>query len=106
MIKAPCELAVWELLPSLRRELVKAMVKRKIKRKEIAKSFGITEAAISQYLKSKRGANLKFNKRFRDEIEKSAIKIANTKRADIVIFEICRLCCILNECKNANKRLT
>jgi predicted transcriptional regulator len=57
-MKIPCELIVWYVLPSIRRELARELVeKHKLTQAEVARRFGVTDAAISQYLKSKRGTN-------------------------------------------------
>ena len=57
-MKIPCELIVWYVLPSIRRELARELVeKHKFTQAEVARRFGVTDAAISQYLKSKRGTN-------------------------------------------------
>ena len=99
MIKTPCEIILWEFLPALRRELVKVMIRKNIKRKEIAKIFDITEATICQYVKSKRGSSFKFSKNAQKEIEVSAAKIAKSKKKEIVVFEICKLCSMLKKQK-------
>lgn len=99
MIKTPCEIMLWAFLPSLRRELVKSMIKKGIQRKKIAKTFNITESAICQYLKSKRGIKFKFDKVIQKQIEKSATRISKSKKKETVIFEICRFCSMLKKQK-------
>lgn len=99
MIKTPCETMLWYFLPSLRKELVKDMVRRGIKRKNIAKIFNITESAICQYLRSKRGAKFKFDKITQKRIKISAMKISKSKKKGTVIFEICKLCSVLKKQK-------
>jgi len=97
MIKTPCEIIVWNFLPALRRELVKAMIKNGFKRNEIAKIFDMTESAISQYVKSKRGTNFEFDEKMKKQIEKSAIKIANSKSRETFITETHRFCSLLKK---------
>jgi uncharacterized protein len=59
----PQEIEVWYLLPALRSELAKILVsEHNLSQKETAIILGITESAISQYLKSKRGKEITFNK--------------------------------------------
>lgn len=89
-MRAPCEIASLYILPSLRRELVKSMVKSGYKRKEIARILGISEAAITYYLKSKRGSKYKFNKKQLLEIEKVAKRMME-KKANLNL-ETCKLC--------------
>lgn len=99
MIKVPCEIVIWNFLPSLRREIVKTMIKNGIKRKEIAKLFDISEAAVSYYLKSKRGTSFRFERDIQREIEKLASKITKSRNPEQLIFEICRICYILKNKK-------
>ena len=64
----PQEVEVWYLIPALRSELSKIFVRdHKISQRKAAKILGITESAISQYLKSKRGKEIKFSA---DELKK------------------------------------
>lgn len=72
----PQEIEVWYLIPALRREIAKALIsKYNITQKQTAKILGITEAAISQYLSSKRGSEIKFSKSESEEIGKTAKEI-------------------------------
>ncbi len=94
----PQELEVWYLIPALRKELAKVFIAEyKIKQKEVAKYLGITEAAVSQYLKSKRGNEIKFSKEAMSEIKKSAKEIIE-KKGDIT-KEIYNLCVLLRKSK-------
>jgi predicted transcriptional regulator len=99
MIKAPCENVIWKILPCIRKELVKSLLKKGVSRKEIAKLFGITEAAISQYLKSKRGIKFKINKEVYELIKKSANRIYEKRKKEVVIKELCKICSFI--CKNS-----
>lgn len=77
----PQELEVWYLLPSLRKEIAKVFVNEyKISQKEVSGIFGMTESAVSQYLKSKRANELKFSKSELEEIKKYADKIIQDKK--------------------------
>ncbi len=58
----PCEIIGWQVLPAVRREIAKYLVEeKKMARKEVAGKLGVTEAAVCQYLKAKRGGSHKFN---------------------------------------------
>jgi predicted transcriptional regulator len=75
----------------LARELVQ---KHHLSQAEVARRFGVTDAAISQYLKAKRGTNKELENSgkyedFKREVETSAIRIING--SDIVV-ETCRIC--------------
>jgi len=71
----PQEIEVRYVLPALRKELALALSKD-LKQKEIANILNITPAAVSQYLKDKRGqTKLNIDK----EIEKSKNKIIKNR---------------------------
>lgn len=88
MILQPQEIEVWYLIPAVRKELAKALVKRGINQKKTAEILGTTEACISQYIKSKRG-NLKLPKEVINEIEKSAERLS---KGACVIKEVQAIC--------------
>lgn len=94
-MKIPCELIVWYVLPSIRRELARELVeKHHLSQAEVARKFGVTDAAISQYLKAKRGTNKEMEASgkyddFKKEVELAAVRII--KGSDIVT-ETCRIC--------------
>ena len=59
-MKTPCELVVGKILPTLRASVVKELsIKYRMKQSEIAKSLGITQASVSQYLSATRGGSTK-----------------------------------------------
>ena len=47
--------------------------------REIAKKLGIAESAVSHYVKSKRATLVKFDKKIKDEIRKSVVRILGNK---------------------------
>ena len=60
----PQEIEVWYLLPALRREIARFLIKDfKLSQKKASVILGVTEAAVSQYFKSKRGNEIKFSKK-------------------------------------------
>lgn len=72
----PQELDVWYLLPAIRKELVRVFIKENgISQKEAAEIIGVTGAAVSQYLKSKRASEIKFSEEAKKEIRKTGEKI-------------------------------
>ncbi len=94
----PQEIEVWYLIPALRRELAKIFIKyHNLSQKEAAEILGITEAAISQYLKSKRGKEIKFSKKELEQIKKSAKRII--KDNDNTMKELYDLCVLFRESK-------
>lgn len=87
----PQEIEVWYLIPALRRELARIFIEEYgLKQKKAAECLGITEAAISQYIKLKRGKEIKFSDKALKEIRKSAKEVIENN-ADIMkkIYELC-----------------
>ncbi|HLC47300.1 MAG TPA: helix-turn-helix domain-containing protein [Candidatus Nanoarchaeia archaeon] len=78
----PQEIEVWYLLPALRRALCSALVdEHNLSQREAADILGITESAVSQYLKKKRASNVKFSAAETARIRKAAAIILKDKRA-------------------------
>ena len=75
----PQELEVWYVIPALRKAFAEAMLKKGLKQKEIAEKLELAKSAVSQYLKSQRGADLKFDKKMLKKIEKSVDNIMKNK---------------------------
>ncbi len=87
----PQELEVWYLIPAIRRELTKIFISDfKLSQKQISEILGITESAVSQYLSSKRGGELKFSKKEIEKIRKFTKKIILDKRhSKEYFFKLC-----------------
>ena len=94
-MKLPCELVVFDLLPTARGELAKELVKAHgYTQAKVATLFGVTSAAISQYIKGLRGGNPYidnsiYNGVFYRQISESAERIVNG--ADVT-DELCEIC--------------
>lgn len=109
-LKMPQEIEVWYILPAIRKELAKSLIKDyKLSQRETAKRIGLTEAAVSQYIKEKRGKDIKFNDNILKEIRSSAKVIA--EKEELFMHEIQRLCnlnsvkktiCYLHKKENKN----
>ena len=85
-MQTPQEIDVWYVLPSLRREIALALIKRGLKQREIAKKLGVTEAAVSQYMKNKRAKCICIPKEIKGAIGKAAenmIKAQDCHRYEI-----------------------
>lgn len=71
MFKFPCEVVIQFVLPSMRKEMVSYLVNEKaIRQREVARMMGITDAAVSQYIKGKRGNYFKFDEKTKGKIHK------------------------------------
>jgi len=105
-MKSPCEVVVWDVLPSIRAALTEELVERGLSQKEISKKLGITPAAVSQYLSRKRGYKIDVKEVMKNEIKELADNIIQGKVDDVVLktCEICmklrrnRVVCGLNKC--------
>ncbi|MBO5547204.1 MAG: transcriptional regulator [Candidatus Methanomethylophilaceae archaeon] len=95
-MKIPCEIIVWYILPIIRREIANELVNvHHMTQAEVARRFSVTDAAISQYLKKKRGDSAIIEEseayaEFQASIRESAKRIA-VEDADFEL-ELCRLC--------------
>ena len=92
----PQEIEVWYILPAIRREISKSLVKNGLTQKNIALRLGITESAVSQYLKEKRASEIKFDDNVLDAIKKSSKKIAKNEN---VMKEIERIIHLMKKTK-------
>ncbi len=72
----PQEIEVWYVLPAIRRELAKSMIKDyKLSQKDTSKILNITESAVSQYVKSKRAKEVEFKGDAAKKIKEAAGRI-------------------------------
>ncbi len=76
MFKFPCEVVIQFVLPAMRKEMVMCFKnEKKLKQREIAKILGITDAAVSQYVKGKRGAKFQFDVNAKKKIKEMCIAL-------------------------------
>lgn len=100
-MKIPCEIVVWYVLPTIRREIASELVNTyKMPQSQIAKKFDVTDAAVSQYMKKKRGENSIIDQspvydKFKEEIKRSAARMVNENAQ--FSTEICRICGVVKE---------
>ena len=91
-MKVPCEIIVWEILPIIRKEFAKSLIKNhSLTQRQAAEKLGLTEASVSRYISGKRGEIKKLNKEMMEEIQKSTTRIY-TGDSLILVEEICRIC--------------
>ena len=78
MFKFPCEIIIQFVLPAMRKEMVLWFKdEKKLKQREIAKILGITDAAVSQYVKGKRGAKFQFDANAKKKIKEMCNELYN-----------------------------
>ena len=75
----PSEVESFYILPALRSELCKALAGMKVSQREIAQKLGVTEAAVSQYLNSKRAHQVKLSTKARAQVEAMGKSITQGK---------------------------
>ncbi|MBI5226744.1 hypothetical protein HY994_05960 [Candidatus Micrarchaeota archaeon] len=69
MTMLPQEIEVWYVLPALRCQMAKSFLEQGLSQKQTARTLGITEAAVSQYVHSKRAQNVEFSDAFKAKIK-------------------------------------
>ena len=90
-LNTPCEFIIWNVLPAVRSELARIFVKKHgLTQKDTAILLGVTEPAVSQYLKSKRGANKLIDKSAVKKIELLADKMLKSKNSYKNVCSLCR----------------
>jgi len=90
-ITFPCEIVSWNVLPAVRREMTNYLINEKnVSRKTVAKKLGLTESAVCQYVKNKRGGSYKFS-------SKNLVKIR--KLADLLMESDKKFDCMCYICK-------
>ena len=94
-MKPPCEVIVWYVIPTIRAELAKELVKMGMSQKEISTRLGITQSAVSQYIKDKRGKGIPINKDVRKGIKVLAKQVMVEKEPKETIPGICMVCAIV-----------
>lgn len=91
-MKSPCEHAIWYILPQIRADLAKELVKKNMRQKEIAEKLSITPSAVSQYLHKKRGEKMKMPAKYRKRIMEIAEEIKNAASDKKISKLICQCC--------------
>ena len=85
----PQEIEVWYLIPSLRKELAKILISDfGMTQKKVSKILGITESAVSQYLKLKRGNELNFSGNDIEKIRETACNIVEKGNANEELYKL------------------
>ncbi|MDD4579390.1 MAG: transcriptional regulator [Methanothrix sp.] len=95
-MKSPCEMVVWEMLPSIRAAVAEELVKRGLAQKEVSKLLGITAPAVSQYVSKKRGYNIEFDEEIKASISRLADDLVE-KRLENPVERICEICRMMRE---------
>ncbi len=100
-MKLPCELIVTHILPTARGALAKELVNRhNMTQVQVAGLFGVTSAAVSQYLKGFRGGNAIIDRsEYRNDFYKMISKMADRVAAGEDVTEaLCGICHFVKDC--------
>lgn len=112
----PQEIEVWYVIPAIRRELSRCLIRDfEITYEKVGETLGISKAAVSQYLKGKRAAKISLPDKTEKEIMKSCKKLIDKKSDSVVEIQrilsyirdkklTCEVCGkmkegVLNDCK-------
>lgn len=105
-MRPPCEEIVQQLLPAFRSLVAKELIERhKFSQVEAAKRLGTTQAAISQYIGSKRGfrdpAKIRSTSKVKSAASQFAKELAENRLTKFdVIMSFCKLCVALRDNKD------
>ena len=92
----PCERAVSVILPLIRAEIAKSLILDfKLTQIEAAKLLGLTQAAVSQYITSKRGYRLRIDESSPGarSIKETAKELAEGRLSDSELLnKLCDIC--------------
>ena len=83
----PQHIELWYLMPAIRRELSKELKRKGLSQRKIAEALGVTDAAVSQYLKLKR-AKISLPEELNWKIKESAGRIYRGKPAFEELFSL------------------
>jgi hypothetical protein len=99
-VKVPCELIVTYILPTAKGSLVRELVnKHGMTQVRVAKLFGVTSAAISQYMKGVRGGNSIIDKStYKEDFYAMIVDMADSIAAGLDVAEaLCLICDYVRE---------
>lgn len=94
-MKTPCEIIVWQVLPAIRKEFAKNLIKNHgLSQRETADKLGVTEATVSRYISGKRGTSDILDGTIMKEVAKSVSRLVEGN-GTTMIEETCRVCRLL-----------
>ncbi len=94
-MKTPCQIVHWHLLPAIAAELAKQLKQQHTPQSTIASILGVTPAAVSQYLKKKRGTEAILSKAVKQRIKRLALQVQQQQISDCeFILGVCSICSV------------
>ena len=100
-MKPLCEIVVKEVLPGLRASLANKLLQKGLTQTEVAKILGVTQGAVSQYMRSIRGRQslLIKEKEIDNKINELANSIINSPDQAKIMIEFCNICKLMRKKK-------
>src|SRR3989344_4941180 len=84
MYTLPQEIEVWYIIPAIRRELSKCMIRDYgVTYGKVGAILGISKAAVSQYLNGKRDSKIKLHPKAHDEVCKACGRLSKEKSTSV-----------------------
>ncbi len=111
-MKTDCELVVNDVLPGLRAALSRELISQyNMNQSEVAERLGVSQPAISQYLRKLRGNKIFEKKEVSDEIKRLCTRIysgeVSSHGISSELWNICKLAADIKNCplclSNGNK---
>lgn len=96
MMKLPCQMIVWDVLPAIRAAIAEELIRCGSTQQEAAEILDCAPSAISQYLSGKRGYRIVFEDDIRSLIRELATDLHAGREIDLV-SRICSICVKLRE---------
>lgn len=99
-MKVPCEMIVTYILPTAKGALARELVMQHgLTQVEVSRLFGVTSAAISQYIKGTRGGNELIDKSaYKEDFYQFITTMANEIMAGMQVAEaLCKVCDYVKE---------
>ena len=95
-MKLPCEIVVVYVIPTIRSELAKELLKLGMSQKNISILLNVSQAAVSQYKHDKRGYGIKFNKEIQGLIKEFAKDLYECRATEKdIVPRTCHICKIV-----------
>ena len=92
-MKPPCEIVVWYVIPAIRSELAKELLRLGMRQKDVSEIMDITQPAVSQYITDKRGSGIKLENNVRKMIKDFARELSDGEATkEDLISRTCVIC--------------
>jgi uncharacterized protein len=87
-LKHPQEIEVWYVIPAIRKALALDLIKSGKSQRQVAFLLGVTEAAVSNYIKKKRAKDIDLPNEVKEFVNKVSVKIVDKRSAYYQVQQI------------------